>query len=113
MDELCRLGVLDDERFASLWIKARAHRLEGRKRLEAELYSRGVDEMCATRALDEHFEGVDEGELCLRAWDKVFSQKQDVLKTKSALVYKGFSVKTILKAQKAFLSQQVTQDELQ
>lgn len=113
LDELCRQKVLDDHRFASLWIKARAHRLEGRKRLEAELYSRGVDEACATRALDEHFASVDEGQLCLKAWEKVFSQKQDALKTKTALAYKGFSVQTILKAQKAFLSQHNTQDEPQ
>ena len=111
LDELCRQKVLDDHRFAALWIKGRAHRMEGRKRLEAELCSRGVDEECANRALDEYFASVDEDQLCLKAWEKVFSQKHDALKTKTSLVYKGFSVKTILKAQKTFLSQHDTQDE--
>ena len=111
LDDLCRQKLLDDERFATLWLKGRSHRLKGKRRLKAELITRGVDEECAERALDEHFAGVDEGELCLRAWDKVFSQKQDVIKTQNALAYKGFSHKAILSAQKTYFSQHSAPDE--
>ena len=111
LDELCRQSLLDDERFATLWLKSRSHRLEGKRKLELELRFRGVDKECAARALDKHFRDVDEGELCLRAWEKVFPQKHDTLKTQTALAYKGFSHKAIMNAQKTYFRLHGTQDE--
>lgn len=109
LDELCRQKLLDDERCASLWLRARAARLEGRMRLECELHSRGVDRQCAARVLDEYFKDVDEEALCFKAWEKLFAQKQDSLKTRNALTRKGFKAKTILKAERFFLLHQPPQ----
>ena len=51
VESLVRSGLVDDERFAEVWARSRAHQGFGRRRIGEELARRGVDEGLVRRAL--------------------------------------------------------------
>ncbi len=64
IDSLTRAGLLDDERFARVWVAARIGRkAEGRRRLRAELIKRGVGDSVAETVVDEELPVAVEREL--------------------------------------------------
>ncbi len=64
IDSLTRAGLLDDERFARVWVAARTGRkAEGRRRLVAELIKRGVRDSVAEAVVDEELPVAVEREL--------------------------------------------------
>lgn len=96
LDYLESIGYLSDYRFALAWLRTRAiNHAEGRIRLTAELFNRGVDRNDAKKALDEFFEERDELETCRRAYKKCLVLKSDEDKIKASLIAKGFTVKQI------------------
>lgn len=96
LDYLESVGYLSDYRFAGAWLRTRAiDHAEGRIRLTAELFNRGVDRNAAKRALDEFFEENDELEICRRALKKCLVFKSDEDKIKASLLAKGFTMRQI------------------
>lgn len=60
IEDLARLGYLDDERFARTRVLSAAqHRHHGRRRARAELLKRGVNAKVADRALDDVYGEAD------------------------------------------------------
>lgn len=96
LDYLESVGYLSDFRFAGAWLRTRSiDHAEGRIRLAAELFNRGVERNAARKALDEFFEEHDELEICRRAYKKCLVFKSDEDKIKASLVAKGFTVRQI------------------
>lgn len=96
LDYLEQERCLDDCRFAGAWLRSRSiDHAEGRSRLEAELYARGIGKADAKKALDDFFSDRDELAVCARAYRKICGLKKDGQKIKSALVRKGFSLRQI------------------
>ncbi len=96
LNHLEEVGYLDDYRFAGAWLRNRSiDHAEGRTRLEAELFSRGVKREDAKRALDEYCASVDEESVCRRALEKLLRKKVPSEKHYAALVRLGFSSSTI------------------
>lgn len=88
-------GYLSDRRYATAWLNTRRiNHYEGRTRLAAELASRGISRDVASAALDEFFAEYDEGEILLKAWEKL-SKKKSGDKLTAALIQSGFSYKQI------------------
>lgn len=88
-------GYLSDRRYATAWLNTRRiNHYEGRTRLAAELASRGISRDVASAALDEFFAEHDEGEILLKAWEKL-SKKKSGDKLTAALIQSGFSYKQI------------------
>ena len=52
LESLVRSGLVDDERFAEVWARSRAHQGFGRRRIGEELARRGIDEELVHTALD-------------------------------------------------------------
>lgn len=93
LDYLENERYLDDCRFAGAWLRSRSiDHEEGRARLEAELYARGIKKADAKKALDSFFSDRDELEICELACRKISRLQKDAQKVKSALVRKGFSL---------------------
>lgn len=60
LDELARLGYVDDERFArTRALSAAQHKQHGRQRAQAELTKAGVSSEAANRALDSVYNAAD------------------------------------------------------
>lgn len=91
-------GSLSDLRFSGAWLRNRAiDHDEGRIRLSAELFLRGVSRENAVKALDDFFRDNDEEEICRRAYKKILKFKSDPEKIRASLMQKGFSLKMINK----------------
>jgi regulatory protein len=96
LDYLESVGYLSDYRFAGAWLRTRAiDHAEGRIRLSAELFNRGVNRDAVRKALDEFFEENDELDLCRRAYKKCLIFKSEEDKIKASLIAKGFTLKQI------------------
>ncbi len=67
VDELARLGLQDDGRFAKEWARAKAARLYGPVRVRRELLQKGVDEGVVEAVLEETYGGGKERELATQA----------------------------------------------
>lgn len=104
INALCYLesvGYLDDGRFAGAWLRNRAiDHAEGRQKLLAELYSRGIKKDSAVSALNDFFCENDEYELCKKAYKKYIKLHRHVdnIKVMQSLLRNGFSMKHIKKA---------------
>ena len=89
-------NLLDDQRFAEAYIKVRARKGFGPRRIDAELQQRKVSEAIITQELSmiENW-----NELALLAFKKKFSNFQkdtkEILKAKSFLQNRGFSFEQI------------------
>lgn len=96
LDFLESKNLLDDQRFASSWIRTRAiGKAEGRKKLEVELASRGIKKSCIKIVLDDYFSETSEIELCKKALEKLLRINTSSDKLFNKLIQKGFSVKII------------------
>ncbi len=98
-------GYLDDLRFAKAWLSTRyIDHAEGRRKLLAELLSRGIDRTMAKEALDEHFEEHPEAEQCIRAVKKYLRthSSPDTQKLQASLFRSGFSHSQIKNAMQNF-----------
>lgn len=89
-------GALDDARYATAWLRARAqNHAEGRVRLAHELAARGVARGVAEAALDDYFREVSEGDLCRLALAKEKAKGTDRDRIIRRLMQKGFGARCI------------------
>ena len=98
LDYLESVDFLSDRRFAGAWLRTRSiDHAEGRKRLSAELASRGISREDAKYALDEYFSEHSERSLCERALRKIRRTRGnlDSQKVYASLLRSGFSSSTI------------------
>lgn len=96
LDYLEQKKDLDDFRFATAWLNNRKiTHAEGRAKLSAELFSRGIKREFVETALDEFFTENSENDLCLRAYKKCLRLKKSDDKTTAYLLKNGFSIKLI------------------
>jgi len=87
---------LDDGRYASAWLRSRIiHQSEGRRKLLAGLFARGISSSDAERALESFFVDTDERQLCRKAAEKLVRLGKSEEKLYAALIRKGFSGKTV------------------
>ena len=98
---------LDDYRYATAWLRSRLiHQSEGRRKLLAGLFSRGISSEDAERALNEFFQDTDERVLCERATEKMVRLGKNGEKLYAALLRKGFSGKIIAETVKKLANDQ-------
>jgi regulatory protein len=71
MGRLCELGLLDDRRYARLWLESRLNRGTGPRRLLAALRARGIDRHDAEDALRETLDAETEQRLLERYAQKI------------------------------------------
>lgn len=96
LDFLESKKYLDDERYASFWVRTRcAFKPRGAIRLISELCSRGISKEIAKKAVSSYFEQVDEEELCLEAYKKLLLKNKTEQKIIKSLADSGFSYKII------------------
>lgn len=94
LDALEERGLLDDQRFARVWLNSRRiGHYEGRIRLLAELAARGISKEVSKKAVDDFFEEFNEGEICARAAKKFLSRGYQGDKLMAAMTRAGFSYK--------------------
>lgn len=105
LDELQRDGLLDDARFARLWVDSRcAHRPSGAVRLRAELRQKGVDRAIIEAAIRERMPPADEAAAALSvARDLVHRYRSTDRKTAyrrlaGVLERRGFSTPVIVRS---------------
>ncbi|MGH2349541.1 MAG: regulatory protein RecX, partial [bacterium] len=103
LDELERDGLLDDARFARMWIDSRAaHRPSGAVRLRAELRGKGIDRRVIDDALKERLDPEGESTLALavaRALARRYQtadRKTAYRRLAGALERRGFSTHVIV-----------------
>lgn len=98
LDYLEGKNFLNDERFASSWLRMHAlSKCQGRARLTSELLSRGISRAITARAVDEFFAEHDESELCRKAREKAARAGRTGDKLIKYLLDSGFSYKIIQK----------------
>ena len=96
LDYLEGRQLLSDRRFAFSWIRSHTiNKPQGRIRLMSELCSRGISTQDAKSALDEFFAGVDELELCERAYKKALRNGKTGEKLLKSMIDSGFSYKML------------------
>jgi regulatory protein len=96
LDWLENRSYLDDQRFASAWLRTRGGRqAEGPDRLLGELLKRGISRDIAHRAVKEHFVERDEALLCAQAGEKLKRLGKEGKKLEDSLSRKGFSPRII------------------
>lgn len=95
--ELVSRELIDDRRFAAMWLTSRGKRLDqGRGRLLAGLQSRGVSREAAEDALEEFCEEADFNAALEKAWEK--QQRRGVTEREKVirrLVARGFSYRQV------------------
>jgi regulatory protein len=103
LDELERDGLLDDARFARLWIDGRvAHRPAGAVRLRAELRRKGIDRRVIDDAVNDRLDPEDEAALALAAARtlarryQTADRKTAYRRLAAALERRGFSTHVII-----------------
>ncbi|MDC7233554.1 MAG: regulatory protein RecX [Spirochaetales bacterium] len=99
IDDLTGLGFLDDQRFASLWLRERIRsHPEGKESLTAGLQKRGVPSGIARSCVDEYVNDRDIDEGLQRLIDKLTSVPSvDRDKLIRKLQRRGFSYSSIIK----------------
>lgn len=102
LDRLEELNLIDDQKFASLWVEEKLrYRPTGRRVLERELYLKGIEKDIIQEVLDKVYSGLDEKELALKILEKKKKQyaklDEDVAKRRinNLLLRRGFSYQTI------------------
>ncbi len=97
LDEYQRLELLDDYRFAEMWIRSRVKRKsEGVRKLKAALKQKGVDERVADSALSQEFDPQMQQAALETATEKMLVKSQgDRDKFIRMLLGRGFSWKQI------------------
>ena len=101
LDYLESKKYLDDERYASSWIRCQCSiKPRGSIRLVRDLCARGVARNIAVDAVKEYFETVDEVDMCRLALKKLTSKNKSDKNLMKSLADKGFSYKIIQKVLK-------------
>ena len=99
VEEMKRLGFLDDRRFAELWVAERLKtRPEGRQALIAGLQQRGVGREIASEIVDREVDTDDEDEAlerCIVKWRVRESEGSDRERLIRRLIRRGFSYSRI------------------
>ncbi len=97
LDFLQEKGYLDDSRFAASWLRARIRlKPEGKIKLKAGLYKKGISRQTAEAVLSDFFDDVDEADLCRRALQKQVGHNQCEQKLIRSMLRKGFSYSVIM-----------------
>ena len=98
VDDLVACGLLDDARFASAWVRARAAASFGPQRVRRELVGKGVDPDVIDVALSDVFveDEADRARRLLRGPAPATRQERD--RWVRRLIRKGFDLSTALKA---------------
>jgi regulatory protein len=97
LDKLALNNILDDERFAEMYLNSRARKGFGPKKIEMELYSKKVDSMLIGNAIEAYENWTENAENELKKKFKG-SQPTDYkskIKQKQFLFNRGFSTQMI------------------
>ncbi|MCR4822463.1 MAG: recombination regulator RecX [Treponema sp.] len=98
LDFLEEKKYLDDERYASSWIRTHLpFKPQGKIRILRELTFRGVKKNVAENAIRDYFSNITEENLCEEAFKKYSSRKKDPQKIMKSLADSGFSYALIQK----------------
>ncbi len=97
LDKLALNNILDDERFAEMYLNSRARKGFGPKKIEMELYSKKVDSMFIGNAIEAYENWTENAENELK---KKFKGSQPIdykskMKQKQFLFNRGFSTQII------------------
>lgn len=93
VDKLRQEGYIDDERFARMYVRELINiKKYGKKRIEQELYRKGIDREIISLVLEET--DFDENELCAlikRKYLRYLSDEKGIKKTVASLMRMGYS----------------------
>jgi regulatory protein len=97
LDKLVLNNILDDERFVEMYLNARARKGFGPKKIEMELYSKKVDSMFVTNAIEAYDGWMENAENELRKKFKGIkpTDYKSKMKQKQFLFNRGFSTQII------------------
>ena len=97
LDKLMLNNILDDERFAEMYLNSRARKGFGPKKIEMELYSKKVDSMLISNAIEayENWTENAKNELKKKFKDMEPTDYKSKIKQKQFLFNRGFSTQII------------------
>ncbi len=96
LDFLEEKKYLDDERYASFWVRNHcAFKFHGKIRLSKELISKGIEKSVAENVINEYFSTHSEEEMCIKAYKKAVSQGKHGEKLLKFLMDSGFPYRLI------------------
>ena len=92
MERLHEKGYIDDRRFAAAWVDSRqAYKKPSRRKLEQELFAKGVDQQIIATLLQDSEETEKENLRLLIMKKRKLSRYQDEIKLKQYLLRQGFN----------------------
>ena len=97
LDKLALNNILDDERFAEMYLNSRARKGFGPKKIEMELYSKKVDSMLISNAVEAYESWIENAENELHKKFKGIqpTDYKSKMKQKQFLFNRGFSAQII------------------
>ena len=97
LDKLVLNNILDDERFVEMYLNARARKGFGPKKIEMELYSKKVDSMLISNAIEAYESWTDNAENELKKKFRGIkpTDYKSKMKQKQFLFNRGFSTQII------------------
>ena len=97
LDKLALNNILDDERFAEMYLNSRARKGFGPKKIEMELYSKKVDSLLVGNAIEAYESWTENAENQLKKKFKGVKpiDYQSKMKQKQFLYNRGFSCQII------------------
>ena len=97
LDKLALNNILDDERFAEMYLNSRARKGFGPKKIEMELYSKKVDSLLVGNAIEAYESWTENAENQLKKKFKGIKpiDYQSKMKQKQFLFNRGFSSQII------------------
>ena len=97
LDKLVLNNILDDERFAEMYLNARARKGFGPKKIEIELYSKKVDSMLISNAIEAYVSWTENAANELKKKFKGIqpTDYKSKVKQKQFLFNRGFSAQII------------------
>ena len=97
LDKLILNNILDDERFAEMYLNARARKGFGPKKIEMELYSKKVDPIFISNAIEAYESWIENAENELKKKFKGIEpiDYKSKMKQKQFLFNRGFSTQII------------------
>ena len=93
IEKLKSVGYVSDERFARLYVRElRCLKKYGRRRIEQELFRKGIDRELINEALDEaEFDSDELVELIQRKYGRYLSDEKGIQKTVNGLLRMGYT----------------------
>ena len=97
LDKLVLKNILNDERFAEMYLNSRARKGFGPKKIEMELYSKKVDSMLIGNAIETYESWIENAENELQKKFKGIqpTDYKSMMKQKQFLFNRGFSAQII------------------